>query len=370
MPPSFPVPPGAAIPAAWELFEVLLLATFAAHLLVMNVALGGTLLAVLTPGPGREAARGLAKSLPTAVAVTVNLGVPPLLFASVLYGQYLYSAAILSAVTWLALFMLVMIAYALLYRFQPRADRPGASGLAVLAGLLLLGASLVMVNVSTLMAVPGVWSKAGVWPEGLVLNLADPTFLPRWLHFVLASLAVAGLFLALVKSRAAARGDGAAQAARRLGLAWFGRASLVQMLVGAWFLLALPRTVVRLFMGGDGLATAALLSGIVLAVLALLAAWREAPGESGRFPGRGHLRHGRRAGTRPPGLPGAAFPARIPGRGAPVRAVGDVRAEPCGCGRHHRLDRGRVSPGKGEGGRAWTFPSGITGRSGAGSGSS
>lgn len=278
MSPSLPVLPGAALPAPWGLFEVLLLATFAAHLLVMNLALGGTLLALFTPGPGRGLAVGLARPLPTAVAVTVNLGVPPLLFASVLYGQYLYSAAIFSAVAWLSFFLLVMVAYGLLYRFQSRAERPGASGLALAAGLLLLAASLVMVNVASLAVTPGAWSAAGSWPEGFLLNLADPTLLPRWLHFVLASLAVAGLFLALVKARAAARGDAAAKALRGLGLAWFGRASLVQLLVGAWFLLTLPRGVARLFMGVDALATGTLLLGIVLSVAAVIAAWRRAPG--------------------------------------------------------------------------------------------
>ena len=166
-----------------------------------------TLLACCTPGPRRGAAGALAGLLPTAVAITVNLGVPPLLFASVLYGQYLYTAAILSARTWVSFFLLVMVAYGLLYRFQPRVQTAGAGLLSGLAAMLLLGASLVMINIATLSIRPVAWNVAAAMPTGGFLNLADPTFLPRWLHFVLASLALAGLFLALIKSRAAGQGD-------------------------------------------------------------------------------------------------------------------------------------------------------------------
>ncbi|WP_300154351.1 hypothetical protein [Solidesulfovibrio sp.] len=268
-PPVSPAP-GLALPSPWGIFEVLLLVTFAAHLLAVNVALGGTLIALLTPGRDRGAALSLGGKLPTTVAIAVNLAIPPLLFASVLYGQYLYSAAVLTAATWLSLFMVVMIAYALLYYAQPRLALAASRPAVLAAACLLLAASLILVNVSTLAVRPAAWMAYFDNPGGTVLNFADATFLPRWLHFVTASLAVAGLFLAVISRKAAAAGDAAGLARKRLGLAWFTRATMVQFLVGLWFLFSLPREVHFAFLGGDGLATAALLVGVLLAGAALV----------------------------------------------------------------------------------------------------
>jgi len=280
MSPSVSIPPGLALPGPWGLVECLLLVTFAAHLLVMNAALGGLVIALATPGPRRNAAVSLAGRLPVAVAITVNLGIPALLFASVLYGQYLYTAAILSAVSWLSLFLVVMLAYALLYVWQPRAALPGATGLAVLAALLLLAASLILVNVSTLALRPEASTAYFDRPDGTILNFDDPMFFPRWLHFVTASLAVGGLFLALVNRKGAAHGDALAISRTRLGLSWLSRATMVQFLVGLWFFLSLPENVRLLFLGGDGLSTVVFVLGLGLAGASLIQGLRGATGRT------------------------------------------------------------------------------------------
>ncbi len=130
-------------------------------------------------------------------ALTVNLGVPPLLFLQVLYGQFLYSSAILSAVYWMLLVAVVMSSYGLLYVHAGRAKRGlfgGAAGLPLsLAVCGLLATSFILTNVMSLMLRPDSWSQYFFDAKGTILNLGDPTFLPRWLHFVFASLAVGGL---------------------------------------------------------------------------------------------------------------------------------------------------------------------------------
>jgi hypothetical protein len=280
MPPVLTLAPGEAIPGPWGLFEALLVVTFAAHILVVNVALGGTLLALFAPGTGRGTAVGLAKRLPGTVAVAVNLGVPPLLFASVLYGRFLYSAAIVSAVPWLSLFMVVMIAYALLYVYQPRAGLAGAGWLAAVSALLLVAASLILVNVSTLAVRPDLWQGYFAAPHGTVTALADPTFLPRWLHFLAASLAVGGLFTALFPRKP---GDREASARARTGLRWFGYATLAQIPIGLWYLLSLPQTVMERFFGQHSGGSLAFLGALGLAAAALVSAWRGRPGRAALF---------------------------------------------------------------------------------------
>lgn len=283
MHPPLAAPPGLALPAPWGMFELLLLPTFAAHLLVVNVVLGGTLIALFTPGRDRGAAVSLGGKLPTAVAVGVNLAIPPLLFASVLYGQYLYTAAVLSAAFWLSLFLVVMLAYALLYKAQPRLALSASKPALAVAAVLLAAASGILVNVSSLAVRPAAWMAYFDNPGGTILNFGDATFLPRWLHFVAASLAVAGLFLAILNRKAAARGDAAAGERARLGLAWFTRATMAQFALGPWYLFAQPRAVHWAFLGGDGLATAVLAIGVCLAGAALIQGLRGAVGGAAFF---------------------------------------------------------------------------------------
>ncbi len=280
MPPILTLAPGEAIPGPWGLIEALLVLTFAAHILVINVALGGTLLTLFAPGAGRETAVGLAKRLPSAVAIGVNLAVPPLLFASVLYGRYLYTAAIVSAVPWLSLFMVVMIAYALLYVYQPRAGAPGAGLLSAASAVLLLGASLILVNVSTLALRPDLWTGYFTAPAGLATALADPTFLPRWLHFLAASLAVGGLYVALFSPKAP---DADAGKRGRTGLHWFIAATLAQIPIGLWYLLSLPSAVMERFFGLHTGGSLAFVGGLGLAAAALLSAFRGRPGRAAFF---------------------------------------------------------------------------------------
>ena len=282
MPPILSIAPGTAIPGPWWLFDLLLLVTFTAHLLVVNVALGGTLLALLAPGRSRDVAVALAKRLPGAVAVGVNLAIPPLLFASVLYGEYLYTAAILSAVPWLSLFMVVMLAYALLYLFQPRAARPDSGLAAAAAGALLLAASLILVNVSLLSLRPELWKASFTQAGGFALAVGDVTFVPRWLHFVTASLAVGGLYVALFSRKAAAADAGAAVRVRT-GLRWFIFATLAQVPIGLWFLLSLPRGIMERFFGLHSETTLAFMLGLGLAAAALFSAVRDRAGRAAFF---------------------------------------------------------------------------------------
>jgi hypothetical protein len=283
MPPVLTLAPGEAIPGPWGLVEALLVLTFAAHILVVNVALGGTLLTLFAPGAGRETAMGLAKRLPATVAVGVNLAVPPLLFASVLYGQYLYTAAIVSAVPWLSLFMVVMVAYALLYVYQPRAGAPGAGLLPAAAALLLLAASLILVNVSVLTVRPDLWTQYFTAPAGLATGLADPTFLPRWFHFLAASLAVGGLYVALFSRKAPKAPDAGAAGRSRTGLSWFIGATLAQIPIGLWYLLSLPTPVMERFFGLHAGGSLAFVAGLGLAAAAVFSAFRGRPGRAAFF---------------------------------------------------------------------------------------
>lgn len=278
MDPASLAPPLVTIPASWGIFEALLLVTFTAHLLFMNVVLGGSFIALVSTTRQHSPTPDLARTLPTTLALTVNLGVPPLLFLSVLFGGYLYVATTLSAVYWMALAGVAMAAYYLLYIVSYGLKKGVTRGPALAgAAVLLFFVSFIMTNIMSLMQRPEAWTAYFANPGGTILNVGDPTFFPRWLHFVTASLAVGGLFIALSNAGAAARHEAAAKAKVRLGLSWFTRATMIQIALGIWFLLALPTDVMLLFMGKSGLHTAVFLAGLAAVAAALFYGLRARP---------------------------------------------------------------------------------------------
>jgi hypothetical protein len=253
------------------LFEILLWATFAAHLLFMNAALGlcliGTALGAF-PGGAWGMARPAGR-LPNILGLTINLGVAPLLFAQVLYGRFLYVSAGLLGPYWFGLILVVILVYMLAYR-QKKASAPGGgSGMWAVMSLGLLYAAMVQTQSALLVIKPGLWAGYFQSPSGLVLAWGEATLIPRWLHFVLASLAVGGLLLAMTGRKKAKAGDPEASELVRQGMAWFSWATLAQVLDGVVFLVCLPREVMLDLMGGDPLATALFIAGLALAGLTL-----------------------------------------------------------------------------------------------------
>ena len=270
------IPAADTIPSAWGWFEALSLLTFSVHLLLVNAVLGGACLCLVGRAGDKTPEDDLAPALPTGLGLAVNMAVPPLLFLQVLYGQFLYTTSVLSAWFWVSVAALAMAAYFLLYANAWRVKRRAGRSVAhvALACALMLGVSFIMTNVMTLMIAPGAWTRYFDSPGGWLLNLGDPTLPPRWLHFVLASLAVGGLALALLNGPKKAEGDSSAGRKAALGLRWFTHASLAQIAVGSWFLVSLPREVMLLFMGRSGLHTFVLVLSLGCAGVMLWFAFR------------------------------------------------------------------------------------------------
>lgn len=279
-PALFPAPD--AIPVPWGWFEALLLVTFVLHLLFMNTMVGSAIIAFIEHARGggkdahRESLRDTSVRLPYVIAFAVNLGVPPLLFFSVLWGNVGYVTTTLMAVWWLSIIAVLILAYYGAYLYKYRFDKLGARG-AVLIGfvaLSLLFVGFLFVNNFSMMLNPGAWQAYFENPSGTLLNLGDATLWPRYLHFVAASIAVGGLFRALVWRRREEAGDAAAGERVKAGMRWFFWATLVQVVVGIWYLLAQPTAVRGLFLGGSLAHTGLLSLGLMLALSMLVMAHR------------------------------------------------------------------------------------------------
>ncbi len=286
MTPVVPLLDPLAQPAPPGLVAALLQVTFFLHVLAMNLVLGGSVLALhwgfsrrATDAPERaQALRFLAQALPVAIAATVTLGVAPLLFVQLLYGRVFFTASILMAWFWLAVVLLVILAYSAAYLLAFRSEQLGRAGRWVASAVALLFAAVAFLQVTNATRSLRPETFLGAYradPRGLTLNLGDPSFWPRYLHVLLGAVAVAGLAVALLGVLRRGRDPVFAAWAMCRGITLFGLASAVNVFVGMLFLISLPReTLVRLA-GADrhamGLLVVAILLGVAVAGAALLA---------------------------------------------------------------------------------------------------
>jgi hypothetical protein len=268
----------APLPAPVWLFHALLIVTFFIHVLFMNVTLGGSLIGAVhallardANAPGRKLGQMVLGLLSPAISFTITTGVAPLLFLQVLYAQTFYPATVVIGWVWLGLLVILVVGYYAVYLAKFEVGSRGAvPALLGLTALCVVAIALIQVLVNVLQLTPVRW-------PGVRLRLAavfgDPTILPRYLHFLLGSLAVAGLFLALLAVERQRKTPDPAYAwiASRCVL-WALVATGLQVADGFWFLFVLPGDVLRGLLQGrfPETPTLALAAGLGILTLILL----------------------------------------------------------------------------------------------------
>lgn len=266
------------LPAPYWLFKTLLLVTFFLHIVAMNLMLGGAALALFArfTSKGKEFRNrvflDLAKKVPTFLAATITLGIAPLLFVQVLYGQYFYTSTILIAWPWFLVLVLLVVAYYGFYFVAYNGKRrPGISGTVLFGSLaLVMLIGFIYTNNVTLMQSPTRWAaKYFANPSGWNLNLSDPTLIPRYLHFMVAAVAIGGLLLVFLALARWKHDRPYAEYLLQFGGKAFMYATMAQFLVGIWFLVSLPRDMRMLFMGDSPLGSALFGIGILGSLVAI-----------------------------------------------------------------------------------------------------
>ena len=258
----------------WGWFQGLLNVTFVLHLLMMNLMLGGILICFVNQLRGKtsELDRFIVGKLPFTIAFTVNFGVAPLLFLQVIYGNFIYTSSVLMAWPWLSVIALLLVGYYGVYIYGLKWERLSTfrgfvSGTVACSFLLI---AFVFVNNMTMMLTPETWQRYFDSPGGWLLNVAEPSLVPRYLHFILSSTAVAGLGLALYGDWHVQRGNEEKREMRKLGLHWFIASTLCQIGVGLWFFKALPEHVTAFSGSGAAWFFTIFLSLSILGTLASL----------------------------------------------------------------------------------------------------
>jgi hypothetical protein len=239
------IPTPDALQIHWFWLHLLLTFTTFLHFIAMNIMLGTGFIAFATPfWRGSKALplnSHIAKTLPYSIAFTINLGIAPLLFLQVLYGQFLYTSSVLMAVYWLAIIGLLIVSYYVAYLYRLINDKSGLGRLYISAALLLLlFVAFLFCNNVSIMQMPEVWHQYFSDRTGSLLNFTDPALIPRYLHFIASAVAFGGLGIALYFEIRKRRGATDSEEWIKLGCNWFMVATIINFGFGFWFLGALP----------------------------------------------------------------------------------------------------------------------------------
>jgi hypothetical protein len=279
--PNIPIPAADPMPLPgpiW-LLKTLLLIVFFLHVIFMNCTLAGGLTAVFNAVRGRSTrhplsrklSADLARVLPVFVAFTVTLGVASLLFLQVLYGNLFYTSSILIGVYWFSVILLVIIGYYGYYYFNAHSGDKATTASIVtlsLAVLCFLTIGFIFTNNMTLMWSPEKWlAMYRARPSGAHLNLSDQSVIPRYLHTIVGAF---GVFTAALAHYGTVRFEKDPEyggwLVRRSTIVFAGT-TVLQFLIGMWFLMSMPKNVALIFFR-DGVGVAI----FAVALLAVLAA--------------------------------------------------------------------------------------------------
>lgn len=201
----FPAVDPIPLPAPVWLFKALHALTTALHFITVEMLLGGVAAALVLSLAARrnepdnvskKAADALASRLPVLTTSVINFGVPPLLFAQVLYGRALYTSSVLIGLYWIAVLFLLVGCYWHLYAFAGRREKGRAGWPAALVALVLavLISRIYSTNM-TLMIQPDTWK--GLYETSAIgAHLPSlPTLNARWAFMLAGGLAAGGLWM-------------------------------------------------------------------------------------------------------------------------------------------------------------------------------
>ncbi len=248
VPKDIPLP----LPLPEWLLIIILVISFLAHLVFVNLMLGGTLLTLWSQIKGLKdkkydlLAKEIASTITVNKSIAVVLGVAPLLSINVLYTVYFYSANALTGLVWIAVIPLVTIAFLLTYLHKYtwkvfENNKAVHISILGLATVILLFIPFIFLTNINLMMFPEKWAVV----KGFFNAMMLPNVFPRYFHFLFASLAVTGLFLFWYMSRKNYEFENLLPGFTRYDIQKKGYslaliASICQMLIGPIVLLTLP----------------------------------------------------------------------------------------------------------------------------------
>ena len=260
------------LPAPYWVFKLLLIVTFFLHILAMNFMLGGGgagaggEVALQEPRDGKRMFFDVAKKLPVLLAgnhhprhcsAALRAGA---LRAVLLHFVHHHGLAVVPGAGAVSPSPTTA---SITFHFAAGRSPGKAGSVMLLSTILVFLIGFAFSNNLTLSQTPSRWgAKYFANPAGWNLNLSEPTLIPRFLHFLVAAVAVGGLLLVFMALANWKRDNEYARQLLQFGGKAFMYATMAQIVVGIVFLVSLPRDMRMLFMGDNPLATTLLLVGV------------------------------------------------------------------------------------------------------------
>ncbi|MCS7214777.1 MAG: hypothetical protein RMI30_01115 [Thermodesulfovibrio sp.] len=265
------IPYSEPIPASAELFIFLEQLFFLIHILIINSILGLSLIIFYQWNRRRdffEINKPFVKKIPILFAFGINMAIPALLFLQVIFGNFFYTSSILMGTYWIFIIPFLIIAYYSSYFQYKRFGISNSSKLALIVMIsMIFYISFMFVNNLSMMEMPESWTSYFSKREGTIILWNIPTIYPRFLHFLIASVAVGGIVYSFYFRKIS-------EDQLKEGLKIFAYATIIQIAVGFWFLLSLPQSIMIKYMGRDLVATVIFLAGVITAFIMVFTAFK------------------------------------------------------------------------------------------------
>lgn len=292
---EIPVPHdlGLQLPLPEGPLKILLVLLFLTHILFVNFMVGGVTLSLVFELLGLRnrkydrLAFELSRTVTVNKSLSVVLGVAPLLAINLAYATWFYSSSILIGFAWLMIVPLVSVAFLLTYLYKYAWHRWQGEykwlhlGVGATAAVLFWSIPLIFLSNINLMLFPHQWHAV----QGFFSALLLANVLPRYLHFILATLAVSALFAAGWFTRTAypiaeLLGDFSRTELRRIFFRIAFGATCLQFLVGPLVLFTLP------VQGMSWTLYGIVLSGLTVAIVFAWSLWKGMNNLEERFSSR------------------------------------------------------------------------------------
>jgi len=250
-----PNPDPLPVAAGW--FQILSHLTYYLHLISVGIMFSIAVSMTVGYFRGRSDenwlafGKEMAHLLPFTIAFAVNLGVAPLLFIQVLYGNFFYTASTLIGMNWILLIVFLITGYYGAYwiSFRDAGKQTVKKYLALFVTLVLAWTGFILVNVNTLMLRPSLWNRYFSHMGGFHLNTADPTMIPRYTFFLFFLLAIGGLFIAAYSR--IKHGEEKSKPWVAYGTSLSGYACFLTLPSFIFYMRILPHNIRNVFLAGD-----------------------------------------------------------------------------------------------------------------------
>ena len=250
------------LPAPLSLFQFLYVFTFLLHIIFVNLTLGGTFSILLckyiykiyNDSDYNTLAHDLSFINTYNISLTVTTAIAPLLFIQILYDKFFYSSSIIIAFYWISIIFAIIIAYYFNYiykykLFYLKYKTAGGTAFMIIVFFLFLYTAFILVSNTLLSVSPDIWKEQ--YKNVKFLNI--PTIIPRFIHFVVGSIAFYGIFLCIYSRIKKNFTDNVKSKVFTLGKNMFIYATLLQFIVGFWFLFSHKKMIWLNIIQGYGL---------------------------------------------------------------------------------------------------------------------